>query len=157
MHYVTASCDFDNPHKISEWKRRNPFEIWTAYFERLTKAAESRLFDIIAHADLCKKFGFYPKEDCTLLFTRFLKAAKQNDVAIELNTSGLRKECKEIYPSSQILKLAAQLGIPITFGSDAHAPDQVGMAFNQAIELARSAGYNGCCRFAGRKRQFVTF
>jgi len=157
VHYVTDTWDFDNPHKISEWKRRNPFEVWTAYFERLTKAAESRLFDIIAHADLCKKFGFYPKEDCIPLFTRFLEAAKQSDVAIELNTSGLRKECQEIYPSPQIVQLAVQLGVPITFGSDAHAPDQVGMAFNQAIELARRAGYTECCRFTRRKRQFVKF
>src|SRR2546423_15386905 len=132
-------------------------KVWTDYFERLTQAAESGLFDIIAHADLCKKFGFYPKEDCTALFTRFLKAVKERDIAMELNTSGLRKECNEIYPSPQILRLAAQLGIPITFGSDAHAPDQVGMAFNQAIELARSAGYTQCCRLTRRKREFVTF
>jgi len=157
VHYVTDAWDFDNPNKISEWKRRNPFEVWTAYFERLTKAAESGLFDIMAHADLCKKFGFYPKEDCTPLFRHFLRAAKQSDVAIELNTSGLRKECNEVYPSPQIVQLAGQLGVPITFGSDAHAPAQVGMAFNQAIELARNAGYSQCCRFTGRKRQFVKF
>ena len=157
VHYVSDTWDFDNPKKISEWKRSNPFEVWTAYFERLTKAAESGLFEIIAHADLCKKFCFYPKEDCTALFTRFLKAVKKRDVAMELNTSGLRKDCNEIYPSPQIVRLAAQTGVPITFGSDAHASDQVGMAFNQAVELARGAGYNQCCRFTRRKRQFVKF
>ncbi len=157
VHYVSDTWDFDNPNKISEWKRRNPFEVWTAYFERLTKAAESGFFDIIAHADLCKKFGFYPKEDCTALFTGFLKAAKQSDIAIELNTSGLRKECNEIYPSPEIVQMAAQLGIPITFGSDAHAPNQVGMAFNEAVELARSAGYTHCCRFTRRERRVVKF
>src|SRR5207247_2495276 len=157
VHYVSESWDLDNPSKISEWKNRDPMEVWTVYFERLTMAAESGLFDIIAHADLCKKFCFYPKHDCTPLFTRFLKAVKESDIAIEVNTSGLRKECNEIYPSPQIVQLAAQLGIPITFGSDAHAPDQVGMAFNQAIELSRNAGYSQCCRFTGRKRQFVKF
>ena len=157
VHYVSESWALDNPKKLAEWKNRDPFEVWTAYFDRLTMAAESGLFDIIAHADLCKKFCFYPKQDCTHLFQRFLEAAKRGGVAMELNTAGLRKDCKEIYPSPQIVQLAAHLGVPITFGSDAHAPDQVGMAFAQAVELARNAGHTQCCRFTRRKRQFVTF
>src|SRR5256886_5813981 len=38
VHYVSETWDFDNPKKVSEWKRSNPFEVWTTYFERLTKA-----------------------------------------------------------------------------------------------------------------------
>jgi len=53
--------------------------------------------------------------------------------------------------------LAAQMGVPITFASDAHAPDEVGMNFAQAIELARGAGYTHCCRFAQRRRAEVKF
>jgi histidinol-phosphatase (PHP family) len=157
VHYVSDSWDLDNPRKISEWKHRDPFEVWSAYFERLTMAAESGLFDIIAHADLCKKFCFYPTRDCLPLFTRFLRAAKQKGVAMELNTSGLRKDCKEIYPSPQIVRLASHLGVPITFASDAHAPGEVGMNFAEAIELARSAGYTHCCRFAQRRREEAKF
>jgi len=155
VHYVSDSWDLDNPKKLSEWKLRDPMEVWTTYFERLTMAAESGLFEIIAHADLCKKFCFYPKEDCTPLYTRFLEAAKRHDVAMELNTAGLRKDCKEIYPSASIVNLAAKLGVPITFASDAHAPTEVGMNFAEAVELARSAGYTECCRFTQRKRQMV--
>jgi histidinol-phosphatase (PHP family) len=69
-----------------------------------------------------------------------------------VNTAGLRKECKEIYPSREILKLAFQKGVPITFGSDAHAPEEVGMNFREAVELARSVGYTECLRFVRRKR-----
>jgi histidinol-phosphatase (PHP family) len=153
VHYVGDSWAIDHPARISEWKHRDPLEVWTAYFDRLTLAAESGLFDIIGHADLCKKFSFYPKEDCTPLFTRFLQAAKRQDVVIELNTSGLRKECKEIYPSPRIVQLAAQLGVPITFGSDSHAPAEVGLNFAEAMELARNAGYTHCCRFTQRSRE----
>jgi len=66
---------------------------------------------------------------------------------------GLRKDCKEIYPFPQIVQFAAQMGVPITFGSDAHAPQEVGMNFAEAIQLARSAGYTCYCRFtnAGAK------
>jgi histidinol-phosphatase (PHP family) len=155
VHYVSDSWDLDNPKKLSEWKHRDAFEVWTAYFERLTLAADSGLFEIIAHADLCKKFCYYPKQDCTPLFTKFLEAARRKGVAMELNTAGLRKDCKEIYPSPQIVQLAAQIGVPITFASDAHAPNEVGMNFAEAVALAKSAGYTHCCRFTGRRRENV--
>ncbi len=157
VHYVSDSWDLDNPKKTSEWKQRDPFEVWTAYFERLTMATASGLFETIAHADLCKKFGYYPTQDCTPLFTRFLQTARQKGVALELNTAGLRKDCKEIYPSPQIVRLAAQMGVPITFASDAHAPEEVGLNFREAIELARSAGYTHCCHFARRQREEAKF
>ena len=155
VHYVSDSWDLDNPKKLSEWKHRDAFEVWTAYFERLTMAAESGLFEIIAHADLCKKFCFYPKQDCMPLFRKFLEAAQRHGLAMELNTAGMRKDCKEIYPSPQIVQLAAQIGVPITFASDAHAPNEVGMNFAEAVSLAKSAGYTHYCRFTGRRRENV--
>jgi histidinol-phosphatase (PHP family) len=155
VHYVSDAWDLDNPRKLSEWKKRDPIEVWTAYFERLTQAAESGLFEIIGHADLPKKFCFYPKEDCTPLFSRFLAAARKQGAAVELNTAGLRKDCKEIYPSARFLQLAYGQQIPITFGSDAHAIKEVGMDFDSAMRLAREAGYTHCCRFTRRRREEV--
>jgi len=153
VHYISGPWDIDNPARISEWKSRDPLEVWTAYAGRLTMAAESGLFDIIGHADLCKKFGFYPPQDCTPLFRPALEAARRYGTAIELNTAGLRKDCREIYPSPAIVRLAAQIGVPITFGSDAHAPDEVGLNFDDAVQLARSAGYTHYSRFTGRNRE----
>jgi len=152
VHYVTDSWAVDSPTKLREWASRDIFEVWSVYFERLTRAAESRLFEIIGHADLPKRFRFRPVQDCTPLYERFLTAAKQHDCAIELNTGGLRKDCREIYPSREFLQLAFQQGVPITFGSDAHAPGEVGMNFAEAIQLARSVGYAKRCCFGGRQR-----
>jgi histidinol-phosphatase (PHP family) len=155
VHYVSDSWAVDNPHKISEWKNRDPWEVWSVYFERLTKAAETGLFEIIGHADLPKKFGHRPTRDCTPLYETFLNAARKHNCALDVNTAGLRKDCQEIYPSRQILELAFQKGVPITFGSDAHAPDEVGMNFAEALQLARSVGYQDCLRFAQRKPEPV--
>ena len=74
-----------------------------------------------------------------------------------LNTAGLRKDCREIYPSRKILQLAFNKGVPITFGSDAHAPEEVGMNFTEAIQLARTVGYKKCCQFEKRKRYSANF
>lgn len=157
VHYVSDSWAVDNPNKLSEWKTRDAWEVWSVYFDRLTMAAASGLFEIIGHADLPKKFGHRPARDCRPLYEKFLTAARQHDCALELNTAGLRKDCKEIYPNPQLLQVAFQHGVPITFGSDAHAPGEVGMNFSEAIRLARSAGYGECCRFAQRKREIVRF
>ena len=155
VHYISDSWAIDSPNQISQWKSRPALEVWTKYLERLTMAAESGLFEIIGHADLCKKFCFYPEEDCTPLFIRFLEAASRHNVAMELNTAGLRKDCKEIYPSPSIVQLARKAGVRITFGSDAHAPEEVGMNFREAIQLARSAGYTHSCRFIQRRREEI--
>ena len=101
------------------------------------------------------KFCFYPDQDCSHLFSRFLEAAKKHDVAMELNTAGLRKNCREIYPSPQIVQMAAKIGVPITFASDAHAIEEVGMNFSEAVTLAKSAGYSHCRRFTQRRREVV--
>jgi histidinol-phosphatase (PHP family) len=153
VHYVSDSWDIDNPAKLSEWKKRDAFEVWQTYFDRLTQAAASGLFEIIGHADLPKKFGIRPKQDCTPLYEKFLNAAAETHCAIELNTAGLRKDCKEIYPSRDLLRIAFQKGVHITFGSDAHAPAEVGADFEAAVELARSVGYTETCRFSQRQHE----
>jgi histidinol-phosphatase (PHP family) len=157
VHYVSDSWAIDSPYKLSEWKNRDVWEVWSIYFERLTMAAETGLFEIIGHADLPKKFGHRPNRDCTPLYEKFLNAAKKHNCALDVNTAGLRKDCKEIYPSRQILDLASQKGVPITFGSDAHAPEEVGMNFAEAIQLVRSVGYRECLTFAKRQPKTVKF
>jgi histidinol-phosphatase (PHP family) len=155
VHYVSESWDIDNPAKLSEWKRRDAFEVWQIYFERLARAAKSGLFDIIGHADLPKKFGIRPEPSCRPLYRDFVNAAAEAGCAIELNTAGLRKDCREIYPCAELLNLAFRRVVPITFGSDAHAPEEVGMNFAEAVELARSVGYRETCRFTRRQHEFI--
>ena len=155
VHYISESWDIDNPKRLSEWRTRNAGDVWQAYADRLTQAADSGLFDIIGHADLCKKFCFFPEGDLSHYFEPFLRAARRTNTAIELNTAGLRKECKEIYPSPAILAMAQREGVAITFGSDAHAPEEIGLNFAEAVDLARSAGYTHYRRFSRRQKHTV--
>jgi histidinol-phosphatase (PHP family) len=155
VHYVSPPWAIDDPAMRSEWSTRDPAEVWKAYAQRLTEAAASGLFDIMGHADLPKKFGVRPPGDCVRLFAGFFAAAAKSGVAVELNTAGLRKDCREIYPSRPLLELAFREGVPIAFGSDAHAVDEVGADLGQAVGLARSVGYTRWCRFAQRRRETV--
>ena len=89
------------------------------------------------------------------LFEPVLETARDHGVAIEINTAGLRKTCRELYPSPAILRMAADLGVLLTFGSDAHAPEEVGADFDRALALARSVGYRETCRFTQREREMI--
>ncbi len=155
VHYVSDTWALDNPYALDEWKRHDVDEVWAEYFRRQTLAAESGLFEIIAHPDLAKKFRFYPKQDITPLYEKFVAALQKHDVAMELNTAGLRKDCQEIYPSAALVRMAAQAGVPVTFGSDAHAPGEAGANFVEALALAKDSGHTQTCRFNQRKREVV--
>jgi histidinol-phosphatase (PHP family) len=156
VHYVSDSWAIDDPQQLFQWKDRDPWDVWSIYFDRLAKAADTGLFDIIGHADLPKKFGHRPARDCAPLYEVFLDAARRKQCAIELNTGGLRKDCREIYPGRELLRLALRKGVPITFGSDAHAPAEVGMGFVEAVRLAREIGYRDSIRFSQRNRRVMT-
>ncbi len=86
-----------------------------------------------------------------------LQAMKKSNMVMEINTSGLRKPTAEIYPSETLLQVAYSMDIPITFSSDAHAVNQVGANYEQAIALAKATGYTKAVTFKGRDKQLVTF
>lgn len=128
------------------------------YFEMVRRLAESGICDIIGHFDLVKKNGVRPdKEDEAIddAIRTALTAIKENDLCMEINTSGLRKKVAEVYPAENILKLAAEHGIPLTTGSDAHKPRDVAADFDLAYSLIETYADGNVCVFTQRKRNVV--
>ncbi|HEX2998779.1 MAG TPA: histidinol-phosphatase HisJ family protein [Armatimonadota bacterium] len=146
VHYVD-DFGIDSEEEIPRWERSNVDRVWERYFSLLTAATRTGFFDVIGHADLVKKFNFRPKADPLPWYHTFLGAARDAGVAIELNTAGLRKLCHEIYPSLPLLSLAHAYGVPIAFGSDAHRAEDIGAGFEDAVDLARAAGYREYMHF----------
>lgn len=152
VHYIG---DWPVDRSAKDWEDCDVDERWSAYFELWTQAARSRLFDSLAHPDLPKKFGFRPRTDFTEIFQRALETVKESGCAIEVSTAGLRKPCRELYPSREFLEIAFRLGVPITLGSDAHLPQETGQDFDKAVALAQSVGYRQFCCFHQRRREMV--
>ena len=148
---------FDNPEFIDEYKNRNIDTIWQDYFEAIEAMAKTNNFNIVGHFDLIKIFNFMPKKDIRKIAMPALKAIKASNMVLELNTAGLRKPIKEIYPSPLLLEVAYEMNIPITFSSDAHAIGQVGYKYNEAIMLAKQIGYTKAVTFEQREAKLVTF
>jgi len=154
VHYVNG-WSFDDPRYISEYQKWDIAELNCTYFRLIRQCAESRLFDIIGHLDLIKKFGFRPKEGMPDVFTETAETIRQSNVCVEVNTGGLRTPCKEVYPSKPLLRACFDHAVPITLGSDAHTPENVGQDFDKALRLVRQFGFTKIARFSQRERELV--
>jgi len=153
IHYI-RNWGFDNPDEREVWDNVDVTESWRSYFELMGRLADTKLFDLAGHFDLPKKFGYFPPEkEMKAMILPVLDKVARAEMAIELNTSGLRKPVREIYPGLMILEAARERGIPICFGSDAHMPEEVGYEFTTALAWARKAGYKEAVRFAGRRKK----
>lgn len=129
-------------------------ELWEEYFGLLDGLAGCGVCDVLGHVDLVKKFGRAPVRDAGLVRAArsALKRAARNGLAMELNTGGWRDPVGEQYPSSALLAHARELGVPLTFGSDAHTVGAVGHEFPRAVAVARAAGYTSWLRLSDRRQ-----
>ena len=154
VHFIDK-WGFDNPEFIGKYADKDIDEIWQEYFDTVEEMVSTKLFDIVGHIDLIKIFKYMPKKNISSLAIKTLKAIKKADMVIELNSAGFRKPIGEAYPSLDILKEAYKLGIKITFGSDAHAPEQVLQNYEKILNMAKSVGYTQCVIFRKRKKFLV--
>ena len=146
---------FDNPEFIKEWERRDVDDVYKEYFTKIEEMANSRLFNIVGHLDLVKVFGHKPKKDIKEFAKNAIKAIKKANMAVEINTSGLRKPIKEAYPSDELLEMILNEGIDITFSSDAHSPEQVGYMLKDTIEKIKKLGVNEAVFFKNRVKHKI--
>lgn len=154
VHYL-GKWGIDNPTNIHEYEERDVNEVYEQYFQHVRRSAQARLFDIVGHCDLVKKFGHRPTKNMEGLLREVFRTVKESDIAVEINTSGLRKPVKEIYPSIQILSILRECGIPLALGSDAHTPSDVGRDFDLARELVERYGNGRISVFSKRQRSEV--
>jgi len=138
------------------FENKSPEEVCGSYFTLMENTIKSGLFDVIAHFDIYKKYGWeYYGEGLAKSQKPYLRPiltlVAENGLGIEVNTSGLRKPVNEIYPAEDILELAKKLGVKIvTIGSDAHKVEDLGKGLKKAEELIEKTGFE-IYRYRGRK------
>jgi histidinol-phosphatase (PHP family) len=155
VHFLGDSAvDYD---KYDVWTTgESPDRVWRKYFEWLGEAAMSGMFDVLAHPDLVKHWGRerpWPERDPRYYYEVAMEGIAESGVAVEVSTAGLRKPVGEIYPARGFLEMVVDAGNPIALSSDAHAPDQLGYGYDQALELLDSLGVGELCVFERRARR----
>jgi histidinol-phosphatase (PHP family) len=139
------------------YEKKNIDRLFESYFEKVTAAASSGLFDIIGHCDLIRLFGHKPSHDQEPYYRKLAQTVKKHDLAIELNTNGRNRPIADFYPDRKFLHIFREENVPVCVNSDAHMPSRVGQYFDEAYELLRYVGFTEMAVFNKRKRQMIPF
>jgi histidinol-phosphatase (PHP family) len=145
----------DTAEVADEFERRGVRRSWEQYFELETRLAASGSVDVLAHVDVCKKYGHRPDTEPADLYRAVVEAAARSGTAVEVSSQGLRKPVAEVYPSPSFLAMFNRAGVPVTLASDGHAPGEAAWGHDEVVAAARAAGYNTRLRFDRRQRQEV--
>lgn len=133
------------------------FAFQRTYFEHLALAAETGLFDTLAHPDLVK--NEYPQEwqldRMVDAICASLDRIAASGTAMELNTSGLQKKLPEMNPGRIILTEMHARGIPVVLGADAHVPERVAADYVPAMQMLSEIGFTHVNFFLNRQRQQI--
>ena len=153
VHFIEG-WGFDNRQTQHYFDNQDLKALYGKLFQLVKGAAESGLFDIIAHLDNLKVFNHRPDEQVLLpMYEDVAAALKAADVATEINTGlAYRYPVKEMCPSPTFLAALHRHGVPITLSSDSHFPDDIGTLLEQAAQLAEKTGYEEVVYFRDRQR-----
>lgn len=146
----------DCSQEICEERYRQYFTLWRDMLR-------SGLFQIAAHPDLIKIYSldqfqlWLQKPEAVVQIRDCLLALRDSGMAMEISSAGLRKACRQIYPAPAIMKIAAELELPVSMASDAHNTEDIGRDFESLAAYARSFGFTEQTVFDHGKKTRVPF
>lgn len=157
LHHVLGSVHMQMAAYRQRYFTGDYFAYQQTYFSHLAEAAETGLYDTLAHPDLVKNEapGEWKFARIQPFIERALDRIAAAGVAMELNTSGLNKALPEMNPGPSMLHLMKERDIPVVVGADAHSTDRVGDRFEDALGLLEVAGYRDVSYFLERRRHAV--
>jgi histidinol-phosphatase (PHP family) len=146
LHNLENSFDF----YFLDYKKTPPeydVGVYKKYLRELLRVADCGFVDTIGHITYPER---YMKEagknfDYSVYhedFARLFEKIAQNNLALEINTSGLRQGVGHTVPKIELLELFGKCGgKKITIGSDAHFACHVGEGVAEAFGKARKMGF----------------
>ena len=152
VHWVKGGF-VGNEEIIAEYP---PREIFACYYDKLLKTARFGGFDVLAHFDFPRRYlGAEAAEGFAEVEREILRELVEQNIALEVNTSPIRKAGLEPLPSARIrLEYYRLGGRRVVLGSDAHSLEELGRDLAQAYRMIRRIGLT-----AGyfKSREFVHY
>lgn len=133
-------------------------EIYSLYLDEIIDMAERADFDSLAHMTYPLRYiigrdglsfddSVYDEK-----YDRILKALVARGKALEINTSGTRRENCFVLPDVRLVKRFHELGGKyVTIGSDAHTPEYLAVGFAEGAATALEAGFSGAVYYEKRR------
>lgn len=151
-----------DPYYPEFFQGRSEFECYMEYFESiLENISVCEHFDVYGHIDYVVRYG--PNQNHEYSYERYqdildaiLKKLISMGKGIELNTGGYHYGLGEPNPCTAVIKHYKELGGEIiTIGADAHTPDKVAYAFDQAECVLQHCGFRYYTVFKDRHPEFI--
>lgn len=152
VHWV-GGWAIDTSECVGEFRRRGVEKAWEQYFDLVVEMIGSGVADVLAHVDLCKKYGYRPAREPLEIYRQVVKAAARREMAVEVSSQGLRNPAREVYPSPAFLEMFRKAGVAITLASDGHRPSEVAWGRREVVAAARRAGYRTHSSYRGDAHQ----
>ena len=151
-----------DPYYPETFAGREDADVFYDYFEETYQ--NLRLFheaDTMAHLDYVVRYGKKGTEDYSYrrfadLIDEILRLLIRYDIALELNTAGIRKGLGFPNPHPDVIRRYRELGGKlITVGSDAHVHEDLGKDFAAAGQILKAEGFTEICYFVERSPVFL--
>jgi len=134
--------------RVASWVAGKSFaEVVAPYFDEVTAAIRSGLFDTLGHLDYVKKYlaGHVPPAAFAAapdVYETALRGLVDTGTGLEVNASGLRQAPRETYPAAWAVARFRELGgVVVTAGSDAHRASSFAYGLARAYGIAAAAGF----------------
>ena len=155
VHYLSGDEMFDSIGQEHQFAGRDIDEIYADYFARVRAMAASGLVDCLAHLDLIKIHRHRSRVPVVDLIGETLQFIKERGLAMELSTAGWRKPVGEQYPSTEVIRLAKEIGIPFTVASDAHSHFQQAENYDRLAVVMAECHVDEVSVYERHRRQTV--
>jgi len=144
------------------FKGRRSDEALDVYFGEFQRAAESGLFDVIAHPDYFRKYTPLSYES-PVIWEQYgtkvyeaLDSLRSNGVGFSVNASGWRHGIGDVYPIEGFARAAFEAGVDtVTIGSDCHTVFNLGANTLKCLERLEKVGYTHACTYENRRSRRV--
>lgn len=156
LHWVGSESVFD-----PAYFQRPAEEAYSRYFAELARMTARGGFDILGHLDVPVRTGFnfhgsYDPRDYEPWIRQVLRNCIEQGIALDVNTSAMRRKAQVLLPGLPILRWYAEMGgMRVTLGSDAHRPEQVASHFGVALDAIRTAGLQSLVQYELRRPHHV--
>ncbi|WP_309715610.1 histidinol-phosphatase [Armatimonas sp.] len=144
--YVLGSVHYALGHSVfnrRRWTEQRPERIFRDYYRQVILAAQSGLFDILSHLTVIDTYSpGIPEKLAAELYPEVAAAIAESGCIVELNTSCYRKQplWNAPYPNLPMFMELIKRGVPLTFGSDCHAPGEIHFAHEKVEKLREKLG-----------------
>jgi histidinol-phosphatase (PHP family) len=163
LHYVRGIDIGSRRQSPSFFLGKELVDALDIYFEEWGRAAESGLFDVLAHPDYFRKYLSLTHE-MPVSFKEYgskvhdaLDSLGSHGVGIGVNTSGFRHGIGDLYPIKGFMQAAREAGIEtVVVGSDCHNVRDLGRNTLGAARRLQREGYDYICVFEERKSRRVS-